>query len=398
MAIGLYGLLIMGSIAGAWIWLIVRKAMGLRVFPQATPRTAPWGLGTVILVIVAYLFIQFLSSALYAFARSRVGTPAETGPGEILLVTTLVNLFVLAFVPLILARTSGAGPRDFGFGWSPVLRDIALGVWLCFFLAPFVYAINMLLIFVFRPQIHPVFEMVRDQPSSNILLFAFATAVLVAPVVEELLFRGVLLGWLTRALGRCVSHKVDDTPVGMPRSTDFDVPTELATGIESRVELESPSTVLEKTPLDPPTEHVATAISAPLSSPEPETTLVSPAGFGGPNRSAIHLVDAKRIPWTARWGANVLVSLLFAGLHYKQWPAPVPLFVLSLGLGYLAQRTGSLVAPTTMHAAFNGLSTGAILIIALSGGLPYLKDALPSSGAITAFFDAFFLALTQLAR
>jgi membrane protease YdiL (CAAX protease family) len=54
--------------------------------------------------------------------------------------------------------------------------------------------------------------------------------------------------------------------------------------------------------------------------------------------------------------AGVLgTSLLFAAAHSSVWPSPVPLLVLGLGLGWLAQRTGSLVAPILVHALFNGV-------------------------------------------
>jgi membrane protease YdiL (CAAX protease family) len=49
-------------------------------------------------------------------------------------------------------------------------------------------------------------------------------------------------------------------------------------------------------------------------------------------------------------------SLLFAYVHASVWPTPVPLFVLALGLGALAQRTRSLVGPIVLHSLFNGVS------------------------------------------
>jgi membrane protease YdiL (CAAX protease family) len=48
-------------------------------------------------------------------------------------------------------------------------------------------------------------------------------------------------------------------------------------------------------------------------------------------------------------------SLLFAIVHAFAWPSPVPLFVLALGLGWLAQRTQSLVGPILIHSVFNGV-------------------------------------------
>jgi membrane protease YdiL (CAAX protease family) len=49
-------------------------------------------------------------------------------------------------------------------------------------------------------------------------------------------------------------------------------------------------------------------------------------------------------------------ALLFAAFHSSSWPAPVALFFLALGLGRLAFRTGSLAGPVLLHALFNGVS------------------------------------------
>ncbi|HEY7423036.1 MAG TPA: CPBP family intramembrane glutamic endopeptidase [Gemmataceae bacterium] len=55
-------------------------------------------------------------------------------------------------------------------------------------------------------------------------------------------------------------------------------------------------------------------------------------------------------------------SLLFACVHTEVWPTPVPLFVLALGLGILAQRTRSLVGPIVLHSLFNGVSCVQLLM------------------------------------
>ena len=64
-----------------------------------------------------------------------------------------------------------------------------------------------------------------------------------------------------------------------------------------------------------------------------------------------------------------MTSLIFAGLHFQQWPAPIALFPLSLMLGYVYQRTGSLFASMAMHATFNGVSM-VIALLALWSGVP----------------------------
>ena len=49
-------------------------------------------------------------------------------------------------------------------------------------------------------------------------------------------------------------------------------------------------------------------------------------------------------------------SALFAAVHSFAWPSPVALFVLALGLGWLAHRTRSLVGPIVLHGLFNAVS------------------------------------------
>ncbi len=60
------------------------------------------------------------------------------------------------------------------------------------------------------------------------------------------------------------------------------------------------------------------------------------------------------------WAAIVLTSALFSLLHP---PTHVPaLFILSCGLGYAYERSGSLLRPMFMHIFFNGVSVAATFL------------------------------------
>ncbi len=54
-----------------------------------------------------------------------------------------------------------------------------------------------------------------------------------------------------------------------------------------------------------------------------------------------------------RWLSTVLVGAAFGLAHLQQPQVVAPLIVLGVILGYVYERTGSLVAPITMHLLFN---------------------------------------------
>ncbi len=56
----------------------------------------------------------------------------------------------------------------------------------------------------------------------------------------------------------------------------------------------------------------------------------------------------------ARWLAVIGASLLFTLVH--EWPTWLPIFVLSVCLGYMYERTGKLWTSILMHALFNAIS------------------------------------------
>lgn len=56
------------------------------------------------------------------------------------------------------------------------------------------------------------------------------------------------------------------------------------------------------------------------------------------------------------WVPIVVTSLLFALAHYGQGPAPISLYLLSIGLGFLYRTTGNILLCIVVHALLNGLT------------------------------------------
>ncbi len=309
------------AVLGSWAWLVVKKVDGQTFLPQGERRVVPWGPLSVLALIGAYLAISFLLGAGYAGLQwARHGKVGAIPLIDLLLIDALTKLLMVVLVPPILRRTSGAQLADLGLTTRELGKNLARGMWLCFLMLPVVYTVAFAASRVSSPQSHPMEKAIRQTQSPGMMIVAGLSAVVAAPIAEELLFRGVLLGWFWRI------------------------------GLRRREEEAEPVLIIGDFPDQG--DPFATALRA---EPSPVVTVVEESPFAG--RGGFD------------FRANVAVSFIFAGLHATAWPAPVPLFFLSLMLGEAYRRTGSLAAPIALHATFNGLSTIAMFLMAV-GGVP----------------------------
>ncbi|MDE0865700.1 MAG: CPBP family intramembrane metalloprotease [Rubripirellula sp.] len=141
------------------------------------------------------------------------------------------------------------------------------------------------------PYEHPVLDVLADLRSPGVFAVIFIGTAILTPVFEEMFFRGLLQGALQGFADRNLGI------VGEPSQ--------------------------------------------------------SSANAGEP--SAYHLDVAGDGAWrpVAYWPV-IAASLLFASMHIGQGAAPIPLFFLSLGLGYLYRQTGSLIPCIVVHMILNG--------------------------------------------
>jgi membrane protease YdiL (CAAX protease family) len=149
------------------------------------------------------------------------------------------------------------------------------------------------------PQDHQLIRMLFDDHDRIVRWLVVFSAVFVAPVFEETIFRGhvqTLIAHTLRIASRPLSTEL---PAVAPVTDDATQPGPV---------------VLEY------------ASSPPLR-------------------------DA---PWI-RWLAICVAAGLFAVIHEASWMMP-PLFLLAVCFGYVYERTGKLWAPILMHALFNAVS------------------------------------------
>ena len=324
----------------ALIWGLRELQFGRSLLPSGSARDVPWKgldvLGVLFLFVVVSRFVggailpekkndlsEPAKPAANTSTKDATATPpknAEPAPQSFvgtMLAMTCINTIVLVLVPPVLRVSSGANLEQIGISSKNLARNIQLGIRTFLFATPFVYVIFILAQLIWRPNKHPLELMMMKEMSPGVMALAVVSAVIVAPLAEELLFRSVLQGWLTRWLRARFRPRPEislqpNEPNGFWEGTlNF---YEAPQGLTPRGEAE---------------------VTAPVDR-RPEMLAV------------------------------MITSAVFALLHAPQMPAPVPLFALSMILGLLMQRTGSLVPSLVVHALFNGLSTIGLLIRSLS--------------------------------
>jgi len=327
----LFFLALLGAIGLTWLAALVRFLDRKPLLPDRPGRLVPWTGWSIALLVLFWVGVQ---SAVYhtAFRPSKAANPApaaakptmntkkalELPPGDEVRMMAVISLFLVPLVPMTLRATCRARLEDLGLARFR-LSDMAFGILGCLFVMPITSILMIVLSRFMKATPHKLIEAVQGDHSGMMALLAIFSAVVAAPIVEEMFFRGVVLGWL-HTLG---SDARPSTP------EEF---------------------VIEADPL----RNSENPYNAPATKVEPTS--------GNGWRRLLGMRGGWIVP-------NVLTSLVFAGLHFQQWPAPIALFPLSLMLGYLYQRTGSLFASMAMHATFNGINM-AFLFLALWAGAP----------------------------
>ena len=313
-------LLIGFLVASLAIWSRVFSRLSHRqqLLPAGPRREVPW---RGIHVGVAFLVYIVLPQSAFLLARWRFDLASISkedlkNPEIIVLLMaaqSVLFLLAMALIATYLRIDLAVDRSDLGYSAREIGKDLVLGVCAFVAIAPPVFALQSFLVLVYRqwydgPALHPIIETIMDQPTPSILIWSTISAVLVAPLVEEFLFRVVLQGWLER--------------VG--RGTRLAI--QILRQNERRLE----------NPMDDANEE------NPYAAP----SVTSDAG---------HPVQRTESTPERLMPAPILISaMLFAVFHLGQGPAPIPLFLLALVLGYLYQKTHRILPSLVVHFLLNG--------------------------------------------
>jgi membrane protease YdiL (CAAX protease family) len=218
--------------------------------------------------------------------------------------------------------------RGLGLGSTGVFRDIGIGMWVLLLMLPPISVINIATSLASGIEYnHPIIDAIKNYPWL-VGIVAFQ-AVIVAPITEEFLFRGVLIGWFESAhFGRTANAILFGWKPNASTS----------------------ETLAIEQPYDGGRDDKASPYSSPvLSGAIPSATS-----------------DRYSPPW---WPA-ILSGVLFGLAHFSYGVSWVPLVIFGIILGRVYQLRQSLLMCIAVHMLFNGIN---ILNLWLSLGLPTSK-------------------------
>jgi len=350
--------IISGSVI-AWVLAIGRCARGEPLYRFQPRQAVPWGL--VDLAVVAVISLGFGSIAVLAVQAFRgiaPGTPfAKLEPDDmaaVMLASSTASIAVFAAVLAWLVIRVGAKASDLGIDPKKADTDVALGMLAYVMLVVPVFAIQLTLNELLpTDQEHPLMTMLKDEPSPWFLLIGGFVAVVVAPIAEEYFFRVILQGWLENLANRCgdVTYLLMGGRRARPTQPQTEAPPQDPILAEPW-DQDSPAArddAVSNTRALPEGEFFA--LSEPLE--RIESPYSPPAELPAPAAEPIPVPTDAMKP--ALWPI-LLASAVFAALHIGHGHAPIPLFFLAVGLGYLYQRTHRVLPCIIVHMALNASS------------------------------------------
>ena len=376
-----YGIVGIGAIAG--LVILTRPGIG-RIWPIQRLRLGTWTGSAVLGHVLLSVFCGYLPVILVSGDHVAQFFPEAASPTRqmfVLLPLAMTFFLSLSFTLLMtLARTHVAAA---GFSFGSWRRSLFLGLAGFLIVTPLVHAVYIACVSKFGQTENSILKIAKEGLREVEWMLVFIQTVVLAPIIEEWLFRGLLQGWLRRAplIGHAVVVWIAIS-IGVLRGLpDFRFPAINFLLLAGAVAVPYSiilfwlyRPVMEKgarhfldrgTRTDVESTAVAATLVDAAAAQEGQSDSPSPSLHPlATDLFAAEGEERKQRPWRDfgsswfRWKLNigrlsVLGSAIIWAMLHDNWPDPIPLFVMGLMLGWLAFRTQNIVPGIIIHVLFN---------------------------------------------
>lgn len=300
---------------------------------------SPIGLVDLGAMLLVWLLSQLIAVALFSKVANVELSQIDSMTGrQVMLLMLIAGIGQLTAVAIGMAYLvlRYSDTRVIGWYAQHVQADLKLALAAFVVIAPVVLVAQLLLSMLVEYK-HPAMEAMVADANYFTIIAVWGSAVVAAPIAEEVVFRGWIQNWLQRLSfqpGAFTSSVVGGTRDHSNNNLDDAV--EIAAGASGAEVADEPT----DSDLAADSNPYASTVQLPLRGLPADGLMAQ--GDSGNQRD--------------NWIAIVITSLIFALMHLGQGLAPIPLFGLSILLGYLYQRTGSLLPCIGLHMLNNGYS------------------------------------------
>lgn len=176
-------------------------------FPRARFLERPWDYRDAALIIFPLVLVQALFAAVYAIKDTESSTPSLAAEQHVLVLQSILfHGLCFLLIRIGMRKKSINWRQGFGINASLALADAGWGVMMLVGFMPVILSVNVAVQLAMQwwgiePQIQDVTQIISSASGWGMRMYFILLAVVVAPVVEEMLFRGVLLPALANVVG-----------------------------------------------------------------------------------------------------------------------------------------------------------------------------------------------------
>jgi membrane protease YdiL (CAAX protease family) len=291
-----------GGLTVFGVWLI-RTSLGRKALVDSAPRGNNMPLYTPFIPLFIWLGSVSAASLITVELLPELGDWQSALLDQIIL--CIGAIAAIAVTIFLAKRTFAEELKGFGLNLKTIHKDFFVAAINLFSVWPLVLLTVILTMHVgqliwgpdYNLQQHEELKLIKEYSQLPVRILIIVTAATIAPVFEEMLFRGLFQTIIRTFLTRRQRFRIEADPI-----------------LQAEVEMERPAQ----------SEQVSAGTS------------------------------------NMAWPAILISSVLFAMVHsnFGHWPA---LFVLAVCLGYSYEKSGSLLRPIFIHSFFNTASILATL-------------------------------------
>lgn len=202
--------------AAAWSLIFRRVRGGQRLVPYEPRRQVPWnGIDVAVVICTALVLIGIVSQSMFRYLDVDPSDTSTSSYVSAMLAASLASGIAVLVATLVYLVGRGVDLQSVGINARCWAHDFGIGI-------VGALAVDFPLLMIqgvltqFWPSKHPLIEVMREHPSREALAATAVLAVVVAPIVEELIFRVVVQGWLERLVRtwRRTNSDLRGLPVG----------------------------------------------------------------------------------------------------------------------------------------------------------------------------------------